>query len=318
MINILELKHVDQNKVEELQQSFELFIKAVIEYIDSYFEPEKKFYETLSVLDRQSIYFFKWEYFMNLVDESTTNNNYDVLCAINDTEKDDLLNKDQDSKEHIQSDQLWAYLLNIRPNTTPNMKLIISYVFSIPCSNAYVESSYRSARNDYYRCDLEGVHHKSSIKAFTDTTSILLPVPCASEAQKSSAVEGAFVHHGVKYGHSYVSQQCTINLRWCEKGIGAVLKDRLPHILKGNCYAHVLHNGVKHAHDVLKSDIQQAELNLKRTWTTAVDLYRIITNLMEKLEQRLNDKYFGSPKQTDLIQSELTNIIAVVTLKHQS
>ncbi|CAF4386255.1 unnamed protein product, partial [Rotaria magnacalcarata] len=75
--------------------------------------------------------------------------------------------------------------------------------------------------------------------------------------------------------------------------IGAVLKDRLSHILKGNCYAHVLHNGVKHAHDVLKSDIQQAELNLQRTWTTAVDLYRIITNLMEKLEQRLNDKYFG-------------------------
>ncbi|CAF1972684.1 unnamed protein product [Rotaria magnacalcarata] len=72
--------------------------------------------------------------------QSTTNNNYEVLCAINDTEKDDLLNIDQDSKEHIQSDQLWAYLLNIRPNTTPNMKLIISYVFSSPCSNAYVES----------------------------------------------------------------------------------------------------------------------------------------------------------------------------------
>ncbi|CAF5055691.1 unnamed protein product, partial [Rotaria magnacalcarata] len=29
-------------------------------------------------------------------------------------------------------------------------------------------------------------------------------------------------------------------------------------------------------------DIQQAELNLQRTWTTAVDLYRIITNLMKK------------------------------------
>ncbi|CAF3323784.1 unnamed protein product [Rotaria socialis] len=41
-------------------------------------------------------------------------------------------------------------------------------------------------------------------------------------------------------------------------------------------------------------DIQQVELNLQRTWTTAVDLYRIITNLMKKLEQRLNDKYFGS------------------------
>ncbi|CAF1213584.1 unnamed protein product [Rotaria magnacalcarata] len=36
--------------------------------------------------------------------------------------------------------------------------------------------------------------------------------------------------------------------------IGTVLKDRLPHILKGNCYAHVLHNGVKHAHDILKCE----------------------------------------------------------------
>ncbi|CAF5223422.1 unnamed protein product, partial [Rotaria magnacalcarata] len=82
--------------------------------------------------------------------------------------------------------------------------------------------------------------------------------------------------------------------------IGAVLNDRLLHILKGNCYAHVLHNGIQHAHDVLKTadntqlltsffnnpdglcalnfledalvDIQQAELNLQRTWTTAVDL----------------------------------------------
>ncbi|CAF2034508.1 unnamed protein product [Rotaria magnacalcarata] len=144
--------------------------------------------------------------------------------------------------------------------------------------------------------------------------------------------------------------------------IGAVLKDRLSRILKGNCYAHVLHNGVKHAHGVLLQrinirwlsllpsierlietyeplklyflndqtktkkltaaadntqlltsffnnpdglctlnflenllgDIQQTELNLQRTQTTAVDLYRIITNLMKKLEQRLNDKYFGS------------------------
>ncbi|CAF5229914.1 unnamed protein product, partial [Rotaria magnacalcarata] len=72
----------------------------------------------------------------------------------------------------------------------------------------------KSAVNKHMNSD----HHKSSIKTFTNTTSILLPVPCASEAQKSSAVEGAFVYHGVKHGRSYVSQQCTINLRWCEKG----------------------------------------------------------------------------------------------------
>ncbi|CAF4370412.1 unnamed protein product, partial [Rotaria magnacalcarata] len=106
---------------------------------------------------------------------STTNNNYEVLCAINDTKKDDLLNKDQDSKEHIQSDQLWAYLLNIRPNTTPNMKLIISYVFSIPCSNAYVESIFSHMNHlwsDYRnRMDIELVAAELKIRKNAD-------IPC--------------------------------------------------------------------------------------------------------------------------------------------
>ncbi|CAF2265031.1 unnamed protein product [Rotaria magnacalcarata] len=69
-----------------------------------------------------------------------------------------------------------------------------------------------------------------------------------------------------------------------------LLKDRLPHILKkltaaagntqlltsfftnpdGLCALNFLEN--------ILVNIQQAELNLQRTWTTAVDLYRIITN----------------------------------------
>ena len=54
--------------------------------------------------------------------------------------------------------------------------------------------------------------HKSCIKSFENNTSISPYVPSVSELQKISAVEGAFVYHGVKHGHSYVSQQCTINL----------------------------------------------------------------------------------------------------------
>ncbi|CAM4830653.1 unnamed protein product [Rotaria magnacalcarata] len=81
----------------------------------------------------------------------------------------------QDSKEHIQSDQLWAYLLNIRPNTTPNMKLIISYVFSIPCSNAYVESIFSHMNHlwsDYRnRMDIELVAAELKIRKNAD-------IPC--------------------------------------------------------------------------------------------------------------------------------------------
>ncbi len=54
-----QLKDVDKNKAEELQQSFELFIKSVIEYINSYFDHERKFYEKLSVFDCQSVNFLK-------------------------------------------------------------------------------------------------------------------------------------------------------------------------------------------------------------------------------------------------------------------
>ncbi|CAF5035877.1 unnamed protein product, partial [Rotaria sp. Silwood1] len=260
------------------------------------------------------------------------------------------------------------------------------------------------------------------------------------ETQKLSAMEGTFVYHGVKHGHGYISQQCTINLvkdlfascsstaknLACAKtksravacnvlapyftskliddisearfysisfdasnkgniktypftvqyfsdvgvkrgilqfvddpresasdvfnnamkvienyqldirnltSIGAdnanvnfgehhsvfkLFKDLCPCLVKGNCYAHVLHNGVKHAHDdllidvelILKNvlvDIQRAELKLQRVYTTAVDLYGIISNLIKKLEQRLNDKYFGSKTHSILNQLMVFN-----------
>lgn len=44
------------------------------------------------------------------------------------------------ANESIQSDQLWAFLLNVKPQSTPNLQLVVAYVFSIPCSNAFVES----------------------------------------------------------------------------------------------------------------------------------------------------------------------------------
>ncbi|CAF2928960.1 unnamed protein product [Rotaria sp. Silwood2] len=110
-----------------------------------------------------------------------------------------------------------------------------------------------------------------------------------------------------------------------------LFKDRFPNIFKGNCYSHIFHVSVKHAHDELSIDIeltlckfysyfsksakrveqlkayydfvnleykvvdvQRAELKLQREYTTAIDLYRIIFHLIKKLEQRLIDHYFGS------------------------
>lgn len=43
------------------------------------------------------------------------------------------------SEDLARSDHLWAFLLNINPNKTLNSKKIICYIFSITCSNSYVE-----------------------------------------------------------------------------------------------------------------------------------------------------------------------------------
>jgi len=49
-------------------------------------------------------------------------------------------------------------------------------------------------------------------------------------------------------------------------------------------------------------DVQRAELKLQRVSTAAVDLFGIITNLIKKLEQRLNDKYFENKTYSILNQ----------------
>ncbi|CAF1513126.1 unnamed protein product, partial [Rotaria sordida] len=67
---------------------------------------------------------------------------------------------------------------------------------------------------------------------------------------------------------------------------------------QGLCILHFLQN--------VLSDIQQAELQLQRSYTTAVDLYFIITSLINKLRQKLSDKYYGN--NTRLVLNDLTKI----------
>lgn len=54
--------------------------------------------------------------------------------------------------------------------------------------------------------------HKACMKSFENNTLITYTSSSVGETQKVSAMKDAFVYHGVKHGHSYVSQQCTINL----------------------------------------------------------------------------------------------------------
>ena len=42
------------------------------------------------------------------------------------------------------------------------------------------------------------------------------------------------------------------------------------------------------------TDVQEANLQLQKYYTTGVNLYSIITDLLRKLNNRLRDDYFGS------------------------
>ncbi|CAF3372842.1 unnamed protein product [Rotaria sp. Silwood2] len=58
-----------------------------------------------------------------------------------DNSSDDCDDPDESvSTEKIRPDQLWAMLLSVKPTPSPNLHKFICFLFSIPCSNAYVES----------------------------------------------------------------------------------------------------------------------------------------------------------------------------------
>ena len=70
----------------------------------------------------------------------------------------------------IRIDQLWAYFFNVNDNTSPNMRKIVSYLFSILCSNAFVESSFSRMKHSWthYRDKMSVVHVDAELKLETN------------------------------------------------------------------------------------------------------------------------------------------------------
>jgi hypothetical protein len=193
--NVLkQIKAIDEQKADALQESFNLFIKTVIEYIESYYVEDKLFFETVSYFNLQPGEFLTWNNVLDVVElvsipDLNIDQLYSEYCDLkaiyecnqqkngklsdlvnayvankhrdgsktsammidHDDEDDEILvHKNQQASDgHVRSDQLWAYLLNMNGNTTPNMTKIVSYLFSIPCSNAFVESIFSKMKHSW-------------------------------------------------------------------------------------------------------------------------------------------------------------------------
>ncbi|CAF1553526.1 unnamed protein product [Didymodactylos carnosus] len=192
-----QIEAIDEQKVIVLIQSFNLVIKTVIDYTESYYAKDKAYYETLSCFYLQSNGFLTWKDLFVVVDlisipDLNIDKLYNEYCDLkvfdehiiqtdgklkeqvntftakqhehitssaspmmseteNDTSDDENMTHKsrQTSDTHIRSDELWAYLLNVNGNTTPNMTKIVSYLFSIPCSNAFVESIFSKMKHSW-------------------------------------------------------------------------------------------------------------------------------------------------------------------------
>ena len=192
-----EIKAIGEQKATVSIQSYKLFIKSVIDYIESYYAKDKTYYKTLSCFYLQSNGFLTWKDLLDVVDlisipDLNIDNLYNEYCDLevfykhimqtdnklkeqvntfiekqherinssasqlmseteNDSSDDENMTRKsrQTSDAPIRSDLLRTYLLNVNGNTTPNTTKIVSYLFSIPWSNAFVESIFSKMKHSW-------------------------------------------------------------------------------------------------------------------------------------------------------------------------
>lgn len=108
-------------------------------------------------------------YISNKTNEFYTSNTCNQNVAYEDSnDKEILSSSDKKDEDFIRSDELWAYLLNINPNAAPNLTQMICYIFSMPCSNSFVEFIFINMKhccNDYCnRMDIELIGSELKIR----------------------------------------------------------------------------------------------------------------------------------------------------------
>ncbi|CAF1150096.1 unnamed protein product [Adineta steineri] len=173
-----------------LKASFIEFLHAIISYIDSYFDQNVTLYKTISYFGFQNIDSLTWDQVTQCVDllkiknlnedclfDEFTNikstfkmisqqrisifdqvqtfiNKQGDLAVINECneETNDDVDDHSDNKI-VRSDHFWIYMFSL--TQSPNFKKLICFLYSLPCSNAYVESAFSQLKflcNDKRNC----------------------------------------------------------------------------------------------------------------------------------------------------------------------
>ncbi|CAF1088208.1 unnamed protein product [Didymodactylos carnosus] len=90
----------------------------------------------------------------------------------NDDQDESFLKHKNNNDAHIRPDQLEAYLLHMNQSETPNVQTLICYIFSIPCTNGYVETIFSHMKHAWSdsrnRMDNESVAAELKIRLNAD------------------------------------------------------------------------------------------------------------------------------------------------------
>ncbi|CAF4439097.1 unnamed protein product, partial [Rotaria sp. Silwood2] len=173
-----------------LKSSFIEFLSKIISYIDSYFDQNVVFYRTINYFSYENIEALTWNQVIQCVDMlkikdlnedclfGEFTNIKSIFKTISDQSipifdqvqafvrkqnyitvtnaYDDVKEVDDDCStgtKKVRSDQLWMFLLSL--TKSPNFNQLICFLYSLPCSNAYVESAFSQMKhllNDKRNC----------------------------------------------------------------------------------------------------------------------------------------------------------------------